>query len=72
MKIDKKHIKIIKTIGYLDNIPVDLISCRGGFNILIIMKKNNESEIIGIGPHTGIAKYQASKRYPNIKWSENG
>lgn len=69
MNIDKKHIKLTKTVGMLESVPVDLVLCRGGFNILIMLKKNGESEILGCGPHLGIAKNQVSKKYPRIQWS---
>lgn len=72
MNIDKKHIKLTKTVGHLDSIPVDLVLTHGGFNILIMLKKNGESEILGVGPHAGVAKHQAFKKYPKIKWSDNG
>lgn len=67
MNISQKQIKTKKTIGYLNNIPVDLLVTYGGLRI-IIMIKDKKSEIIGVGPHEAIAKFSAENKYKNIKW----
>jgi len=71
MKITQKHIKLKKTIGYMNNLPIDLVVTFGGFNVLFLSNKN-KTEILGAGSHKEIAKYMADKKYNNIKWIDDG
>jgi len=69
MSIPKQYVKIKKTIGYLNDIPVDLVITYGGLK-LIMLPKQDGSEILGYGESIGLAKYVAEKQQQDIKWIE--
>lgn len=69
LKLERKHIESITTVGKCDGKQVSLLKTYGGLNIIAMMK-NGEPEILAFASHPAIAKYQAEKNSKEtIEWS---
>lgn len=69
MNIDKEQIQSKRTIGKLKGQPVLELVTKGGLH-MVIAQKGGKHEAIGIGPHVAVAKHIASKKEPEIVFTE--
>ncbi len=68
--LEKRHIKSKKVIGKSEGEDVHQLTTYGGLQI-IMMFKNNKSEILGAGPHIAYARWEAEKKLKGkVKWTD--
>lgn len=63
------HIKYKKLIGKKGANPIHEILTTGGLYIEV-MGKGAGFEVIGTGPHRGVARHIAEHKCPGIEWTE--
>ena len=68
MQIPQKQISYNKEIGSSEGSKVFEIGTIGGLH-LIIMAKGSEFVTAGAGPHRGIARFIAKKKYPKMEFT---
>lgn len=69
IQIPSSQIKIKKKIGTLHGEPVILVSTVGGLS-MVVSPQDGKVKTLGVGSHKSIAKHIASKRNPDIQWTE--
>lgn len=69
LNIEPVHIKYKKEIGKVKTNPVFEILTTGGL-YMEILGKGAGFEVIGTGPHRGVARYIAEQRQPGIEWND--
>lgn len=69
LSVDPVHIKYKKEIGKVNTNKVWEILTTGGL-YMEILGKGAGFEVIGTGPHRGVARYIAEQRQPNLQWNE--
>lgn len=66
--LDRKHIAYSKIIGKLKNDPIVELATTGG--LVMVAIKKAKPEILGAGSHRAIARLIASKKQPEIQYTE--
>lgn len=69
LNVQPVHIKYKKEIGQVNSNKVWEILTTGGL-YMEILGKGAGFEVIGTGPHRGIARHIAENRQPGIVWNE--
>lgn len=69
MNIKAEHIAYKKNIGKLDGRNVIEVATTGGLH-LVLQVKNGQPDLLASGPHGAIARHIASKKEPNIVFTE--
>ena len=67
MNIPSNQVKSKKEVGTLDGSKVFQIGTVGGLFLCVVAKST--PEVIGVGPHPGIARFLARKRCPDISFT---
>jgi len=69
LSLEPNQIKTKKTVGKVNTNPVFEVVTKGGLWVNIL-GKGAGFEVIGTGPHRGVARYIAEQKQPNIQWNE--
>jgi hypothetical protein len=69
MNIKKEHIAYKKSVGKLNGKEVIELATTGGLHMLIHNKGANP-EVLAAAPHPAIARHIASKREPEVVFTE--
>lgn len=69
MLIPEDQVLNKKVIGKLKDSKVLQINTIGGLSLVVLAKGVN-GETLGVASHPAIARYIASKRSPDIEWTE--
>ncbi len=67
--VTEKHIASKKRIGTLEGKPVVELMTSGGL-YMVVMNKNGAVDVLGTGPHRGVARFLAKKREPKLVVTE--
>lgn len=68
MDLEQKHIAYSKVIGDLNGSKVVEMATTGGLVMVAVRKAR--PEVLGAGSHRAIARLIASKKHPDIKFTE--
>lgn len=69
LNLDPVHIKYKKKVGSVNTNPVFEVLTTGGL-YMEILGKGAAFEVIGTGPHRGVARYIAEQRHTGIQWND--
>jgi hypothetical protein len=69
MNIDKEQIASKRTVGTYKGKPVIELVTKGGLHMMV-GQKDGKHEAFAAGPHSAVAKHIASKREPDIVFTE--
>lgn len=69
IKMQPVDIAFKKRVGRLGTNPVWHVATTGGFHMMVLGKSGG-FEILGTGPHPGVAQHLAEKRQPEIFWED--
>lgn len=70
MKLTDKQIASCKRVGKCSSGDVFEVVAKGGLVILEVRKSNGGREILGAGPHVGIARYIAECTDHTLKFND--
>lgn len=65
MDIAPAEIAHKQKIGVSKDGPVLEIATKGGYH-MVVVKRGNTFETLGVGPHRGVARYIAQKKEPSM------
>ena len=69
LNLEPVHIKTKKKVGSVNSNPVFEILTTGGL-WMNILGKGSGFEVIGTGPHRGVARYISEQRQPSLQWND--
>lgn len=70
MLLTKEQIATAERVGRATSGDVFECTANGGLVIIEIRKSSGKKEILGVGPHRGIARYIAECNDPSIKFTD--
>lgn len=65
MNVTSNDIAYKKQIGDSKSGPVLEVALKGGWH-MVVVGKNKTFQVVGMGPHRGVARYTAQKKEPSI------
>lgn len=68
MDLEAKHIAYSKVIGSLNGDKIVEMATTGG--LVMVAVRKNKPEVLGAGSHRAIARLIASKKQPDIRFTE--
>ena len=69
LNLEPVHIKTKKQVGKVNSNPVFEVLTTGGL-YMNILGKGAGFEVIGTGPHRGVARYIAEQKQPGVEWND--
>jgi len=69
LNLEPVHIKTKKQVGTVNSKPVWELQTTGGLWVNVL-GKGAGFEVIGTGPHRGVARYISEQKQPNVQWSD--
>ena len=69
LNLEPVHIKSKKKVGSVNSNPVFEVLTTGGL-YMNILGKGAGFEVIGTGPHRGVARFISEQRQPTVQWTD--
>lgn len=69
MDIRPEHVQSKKQVGTLKGKPVFQVRTTGGL-VLVVASGSGGTNVLGVGPHQGVARYIAEKKEADLKWTD--